>query len=837
MANLSLNGYFKYPVDLKQTLSVDGQATFNSNIVVGSGNAESAEKNSITAGEACAANSRNSMALGESTVIGAGTPNSFAAGYGCGCSMGEDSGVEGYVGHSVAMGLGAHALHPGSFVWQGDMKGPYNSKGPGTFSINPSGNDVLSAVFIGDHSLSWHISSVAKETILENANEFTEPQSFLKGIEAGGISELNAVNFAGSVNLNGDAKIDGANDNTGANFDRNVASHAYANMAATSAVTNVGDYYGDGKSPGDSYAVSYGVLKSYATSSVRNPEDFYEKGIGEPPRSYVSTRGYVVYCVDSLYGKITTGTNVFSGKNTFGADGGSPTTFNGPVHFRGGSYVHSPGLTAESGSTVDLSMAGVRVVGRAWGKSDDNSTPATLSYAYKSYENAVGDILNKDNTYLKNIVLGGPSSQASAASTVTLSGKRDVRTSGNYIGTIDLRNGSPTILITEPLSGSSAYGVPSTVGFSRTMAASAVDFVLKNGCTFRPGSEVFFDGNVAFNSKVDLRNDKAELYVKTKALGGDNGYAASTGYVGNAITKSLETSSESVWNLVLGSQFPNKDSYNTYTNRNRFKGVTDFTTGTVVVSTMPDDTSDNHAASCEFVKNLIADLYSTFLFEMRVADYDIKKDGWYESGSVVSETEAPMAVNHILDDLVNAEITYDIIGTNQVNFYRASDGHKIVIGEGSNFDYGGSSFSPMNEGDKIGNAYRLTGQSWYYILTCQSSSDGSRTFSLTLPKASRFVFHEGDSENPGDFVPAQLPEHTHIVNAKLGSSGSYGSDFNAHNGGNTVSVQNPDWTTTTGIYPMAGGGSGAVLEISEDTNVRPPATKAYLYMYCGPKGI
>lgn len=169
----------------------------------------------------------------------------------------------------------------------------------------------------------------------------------------------------------------------------------------------------------------------------------------------------------------------------------------------------------------------------------------------------------------------------------------------------------------------------------------------------------------------------------------------------------------------------------------------------------------------------------------------------WQSGSVYSS-----AYNHLVADISGITSETETISGTTITFYRATDGHKIVMAD---------------QESNVSAIYTATGVAWYYIL----DTDNTR---FKLPRTKwDFV---GYRDSVGDYVAESLPN----INAKFGG---------VSNGTDSGAVT----STQSGSFSGASSGGGpaqktfnASLSSStyqNDAPVQQRATQMYLYFYVG----
>ena len=826
MATLSLNGDFTYPVELKQTLTVDGVAEFNNAVSQGFDNGDVAQY-AIAAGHQCAADALYSFAAGMSSYADA--LYSRADGFHC-SSYGDYSRAYGYRAKTKD-GDGY------SFVWQGvSDANEYVSKGSGTFSINPVGrlgdgsSMPVCGFFIGESCITDYISSHAADRILKNPNVgeggfgqggFVAPQEFSSNVYLTGpvsaYSTFRCVN--GSVlNIDGTAYINTNNDidSDDVILQPYVASTQYARGVALSAITKVGQYFPidriedidfDGKRD---FAASVDLLRTLVTSSVNNPSVFYgsdthDGDLHTGGRS-AATRDYAFALATSAAVDILPKENFFTGDTN---------TFNN-IRVSDGKR-----LTLGTATTADFLLSKVLVEDGHSILSVQRNTPATEAYVRSYATSAVDRILSYGNTY------GRTSNDLN-----TYVAKSEFRGQAAFSSEIRLNNGAIAdftngkLYIRNPSATSSQINEPATTMFVRNTALSAINTLLGIGGWFGSKSRVGFNGPTEFNSTNTVNGDSTvngkttfsnlvtfngktkfntsvdffspkgvEAYVKTQSItNSDGSLAASTGYVKNYTTdyvaRTLSTSSISVKNLM------------TMGDPNDFQNDNIFLKKNIYVSTMEPECDDTHAASCEFVKNIVGGINMFDLFDMKFMDYRLPTTSkWKMSGNWVTKMQSPNAYAHIYDDYIHGTSATETISGILITYTLGSDGHKIVAA---------SNISALN------NLYNATGIAWYYVIDTTAGRER-----IMLPR-SKYGFDISTSD-VGGYIPASLPAHDHFINL----------NYSAHAGGSGYPHHGSDSACPHSSGNLPTGPARWKSPIGTGTTVQPPATKVFLYFYCG----
>ena len=154
--------------------------------------------------------------------------------------------------------------------------------------------------------------------------------------------------------------------------------------------------------------------------------------------------------------------------------------------------------------------------------------------------------------------------------------------------------------------------------------------------------------------------------------------------------------------------------------------------------------------------------------------------------------------------------TETIAGTT-VTYYRAQDGHKIVLAD---------------QATNAASIYSATGIAWYFIF------DDTNT-QFKLPR-SNWNFKATTNDDAGDFVDQSLPN---IKSNNTNHFMAYTVETSGYNGALTDT-----FSSSNIVYAGSSGGTGHVLSFDasksssvyqDSANVQEKATKAYLYFYIG----
>lgn len=177
----------------------------------------------------------------------------------------------------------------------------------------------------------------------------------------------------------------------------------------------------------------------------------------------------------------------------------------------------------------------------------------------------------------------------------------------------------------------------------------------------------------------------------------------------------------------------------------------------------------------------------------------------WQSGSVYVA-----AYNHLIADFNGTTSSEETIGSTTITYYRAADGHKIVL--------------PDQENNVMA-IYNATGISWYYILDTTNQR-------FKLPR-NKYGFN-GLRDNVGNYVAPGLPNITGSVSAasdstagNLYESGAFQADAN---------TRKALWWNNNaahGIIKADFNASRSSSIYGNSDTVQPPAVQTYLYFFVG----
>ena len=150
----------------------------------------------------------------------------------------------------------------------------------------------------------------------------------------------------------------------------------------------------------------------------------------------------------------------------------------------------------------------------------------------------------------------------------------------------------------------------------------------------------------------------------------------------------------------------------------------------------------------------------------------------------------------------------ETIGSTEITYYRAEDGHKIVLAD---------------QEDNVSVIYRATGVAWYYILDTEN-----KRFKLPRTKHN----FAGIRTGVGNFVEAGLPNIKGVVGKYFQGSGTanesgalYATDY--------VNAYGNDGSGNSGAYNLNLDASRSSSIYGNSDTVQPPSTEQYLYFYVG----
>lgn len=172
----------------------------------------------------------------------------------------------------------------------------------------------------------------------------------------------------------------------------------------------------------------------------------------------------------------------------------------------------------------------------------------------------------------------------------------------------------------------------------------------------------------------------------------------------------------------------------------------------------------------------------------------------WQDGTVYSN-----AYNHLVDDIDGVSSTTETIGSYTVTFYRAADGHKIVLAD---------------QETTVSNIYTATGVAWYYVLDTANNR-------FKLPRT-KYGF-DGLRGNVGDYIAESLPNITGSFTV-VGSEGSTSPTGALY--GVTANISETGQMGTAGVLKgIDASRSSSAYQNSAPVQQR--GTQMYLYFYVG----
>lgn len=182
---------------------------------------------------------------------------------------------------------------------------------------------------------------------------------------------------------------------------------------------------------------------------------------------------------------------------------------------------------------------------------------------------------------------------------------------------------------------------------------------------------------------------------------------------------------------------------------------------------------------------------------------------WHSGDVYVSGYE------HLVADISGVTAETETIGSTTITFYRATDGHKIVLAD---------------QADNVAAIYAETGIAWYYVLDTENNR-------FKLPRT-KHAF-TGLRDSVGNYVEAGLPNIT-------GSLGNFASpetsdtSIGADGAFNTFSLGKSGTSYNGTTYPpyklKATFDASLSSEVyGKSDTAQPPATQMYLYFFVGNK--
>lgn len=152
----------------------------------------------------------------------------------------------------------------------------------------------------------------------------------------------------------------------------------------------------------------------------------------------------------------------------------------------------------------------------------------------------------------------------------------------------------------------------------------------------------------------------------------------------------------------------------------------------------------------------------------------------------------------------------ETVGGTTITYYRAQDGHKIVLAD---------------QATNVASIYSATGIAWYFIF------DDTNT-QFKLPR-SNWNFKVTSNDDAGDFVDQSLPNITGEMSIANSAGVTGGSLATGVFKTGTTTFANVISTGVTTTYSRVFDASGSSSVYKNGANVQEKATKAYLYFYVG----
>lgn len=190
------------------------------------------------------------------------------------------------------------------------------------------------------------------------------------------------------------------------------------------------------------------------------------------------------------------------------------------------------------------------------------------------------------------------------------------------------------------------------------------------------------------------------------------------------------------------------------------------------------------------------------LFDIKWSDYELTDTSWLRSDTFSwnSGVTYANAYQHLVSDISGRPTQTETVGSYTITFYRATDGHKIVL---------------ANQEQTVDNIFNESGIAWYYILDTTNTR-------FKLPRT-KYAFN-CCRDTVGNNIPAGLPNITgrFAVNGGLPFEGAFETD---ETNGNALGGAVQDSTRFNASL------SNSIYGASN--TVQPPATQMYLYFYTG----
>lgn len=195
------------------------------------------------------------------------------------------------------------------------------------------------------------------------------------------------------------------------------------------------------------------------------------------------------------------------------------------------------------------------------------------------------------------------------------------------------------------------------------------------------------------------------------------------------------------------------------------------------------------------------------LLDHKFSDYIINDIRWLRSDTFSWQSGALYVAvyTHLVNDITGITAATETVGSYTITYYRALDGHKIVLADQETI---------------VQNIYNESGVAWYFVLDTTNDR-------FKLPRT-KYGF-VGIRDSAGGYIEAGLPDLKGELSAISGTTSFVAtgvfkekSSFTTNPGGGTGNWRSVEFGASYGndIY-------------GNSETVQPPATEMYLYFYVG----
>ena len=298
---LSINGAFNYPVELLKKMISRSDAQFEGQIIHGTNSdSDTTKKYNVSSGLKCSTgtNTRFSWAIGDSSAVS----GNFSLSIGESCESVAD--------YSVACGSKARTKDSHSFVWQGqygESANVYESKGNGTFAVNPKyTSNVLEGFFVGDKNLKRHIEEQSYATLSGGNNVFDGTQTY-----------NNNCTFNSTVEFNGQTTL--GQGSTSDSPPNSIANVGYVNQLHSDILSG-DDIFTGNVTFSNGFSVGSNNSINFTNVNLTIKEPLSGTVAENEPATTKFVKSLTIPLVDSLSGYVATSGDTMTGPIEFQTD-------------------------------------------------------------------------------------------------------------------------------------------------------------------------------------------------------------------------------------------------------------------------------------------------------------------------------------------------------------------------------------------------------------------------------------------------------------------------------------------------------------------------------------